>query len=185
MSSDINVSMLPFVSIDDVHLLPCLPGVYIVRSENNWIYVGQSVSIRSRLLAHGTRFTPWNSSIVHYLLADVCKLSNIEFELKRKLNPLACKNFAKEKTYKLPLVHKVDRQKDRLICKLSKLMASRGVAITTVAGETELSASTISKLYHNYFDRIDGKTIESLCRYFDLKSIDDLFEISIETIDGS
>lgn len=180
----LDLAQLPFVSINDINLLPCLPGVYIVRSEKDCIYVGQSVSIRSRLLAHGVRFARWDSCVIYYLLADISNLVNIEFELKRKLNPLACRHFAKEKTYKLPLISENSRQKKGLVCKLSKLMASKRVAIATVADQTGLNVNTISRLYHNYFDRVDGKTIESLCRYFNLKSIDDLLEIDTEAGDN-
>jgi DNA-binding Xre family transcriptional regulator len=59
-------------------------------------------------------------------------------------------------------------------------MVNKGVAIVTVASQTGLNVSTISKLYHNYFERIDTNTIESLCRYFELKSLSDLLEIDPE-----
>lgn len=41
--------------------------------------------------------------------------------------------------------------------------------------DLELSSHTVNKLYNNSFSRIDKKTVEKLCEYFNC-NISDLFE---------
>lgn len=61
--------------------------------------------------------------------------------------------------------------------KLSELMADRGVDQKTLAAATGLSPTTVGKIYHSHFNRIDNNTVIALCRYFGLRSIDDLIEV--------
>lgn len=64
-----------------------------------------------------------------------------------------------------------------VICRLRKLMYDRDLKQYEVAVATRLSPTIIGNLYHNQFQRIDCKTAEKLCRYFDCQ-LGDLFEVS-------
>lgn len=66
-----------------------------------------------------------------------------------------------------------------VICRLRELINDRRLTQLEVAGATKLSPTIIGNLYHNQFQRIDCKTAEKLCRYFDCK-LGDLFEITEE-----
>jgi DNA-binding Xre family transcriptional regulator len=63
--------------------------------------------------------------------------------------------------------------------KLPELMSKKGVDQKTVAIATQLSPTTISKIYRGHLDRFDRNTLLSLCEYFDCKKLDDLFELVI------
>lgn len=71
----------------------------------------------------------------------------------------------------------------KMISKLPKLMASRGLDQKTLAAETGLSPTTVGKIYRNQFNRIDNHTVTTLCMYFGLKTISDLIEIQWERDD--
>lgn len=64
--------------------------------------------------------------------------------------------------------------------KLPQLMQAKGLDQKTLAAQTGLSKTTVSKLYRNHFDRIDSQTVTTLCRYFGLRTISDLLEIEWE-----
>jgi putative transcriptional regulator len=70
-----------------------------------------------------------------------------------------------------------------MISKLPELMKQRGVSQRTVAAQTGLSTTTISKLYRNHIDRFDSSTVTKLCKYFELKTLSDLIEINAEAGD--
>jgi putative transcriptional regulator len=65
-----------------------------------------------------------------------------------------------------------------MICKLSELMSAKGINQKQLSIETGLSPTTISKLYRNQLDRFDKKTILTLCKYFECKSVNELIEIA-------
>jgi len=65
-------------------------------------------------------------------------------------------------------------------CKLSELIAQKGISQKTVAVETGINPATVGKLCHNHFVRIDRGTVNALSKYFKLKSIDDLFEYVVK-----
>jgi DNA-binding Xre family transcriptional regulator len=71
----------------------------------------------------------------------------------------------------------------KLKSKLPALMSDRGVDQKTVAAATKLSPTTVGKLYRSHFDRIDNHTIVQLCKYFEIKSLDQLIEIVWEDED--
>lgn len=68
----------------------------------------------------------------------------------------------------------------KLICKLKNLMEEKQISQLALAEATGLAPGTIGKLYRNQVSRIDEKTLTQLCRYFELKSIADIFEIQWE-----
>lgn len=68
--------------------------------------------------------------------------------------------------------------------KLPDLMKEKGVDQKTVAAATGLSPTTVGKLYRSHFDRIDNHTVTALCKYFELRKLDDLLELVWEVEDG-
>ncbi len=62
-----------------------------------------------------------------------------------------------------------------MYCKLAVLMAEKDPQLSQrqLAKDTGLSPNTINKLFTNKFDRVDVKTIETLCNYFN-KEVGDL-----------
>lgn len=60
-------------------------------------------------------------------------------------------------------------------CNLSKLMGEHKVNIQEVHEATGLNRNTISNLYHEKVKRVDFRTIDKLCNYFDCK-VGDLLE---------
>ncbi|MBD2588663.1 helix-turn-helix domain-containing protein [Synechococcus elongatus] len=62
-------------------------------------------------------------------------------------------------------------------CKLPELIRDAGLTQGRVATEAGLSPVTVSKLCRQHFSQIDVETVYKLCRFFQLKSIDDLLEI--------
>lgn len=63
-----------------------------------------------------------------------------------------------------------------MFCRLAVLMAEKDSRLSQsqLAEETGLGATTVYRLFHNKFERVDKNTIEVLCRYFD-KDVGDLF----------
>lgn len=63
-----------------------------------------------------------------------------------------------------------------MFCRLAVLMAEKDPRLSQrqLASETGLSPTTVHRLFTNKFERVDTKTIETLCSYFD-KEIGDLF----------
>jgi putative transcriptional regulator len=68
----------------------------------------------------------------------------------------------------------------KMICKLPELMRRENLNQQTLAVKAGLSPTTVGKLYRGHFDRVDTQTIKTLCRFFKLKSIAELFEIEYE-----
>ncbi len=66
----------------------------------------------------------------------------------------------------------------KLKSNLPALMNAKGVDQKTVAAETGLSPTTVSKLYRNQIDRFDRKTVETLCNYFGCTRLDDLIQLT-------
>ncbi len=62
--------------------------------------------------------------------------------------------------------------------KLPALMKKKGVDQKTVAAETGLSPTTVSKFYRNQLDRFDRKTVLALCEYFECHKLDELIELA-------
>jgi putative transcriptional regulator len=71
----------------------------------------------------------------------------------------------------------------KLKSKLPALMKAKGVDQKTVAAATQLSPTTVGKLYRSHFDRIDNHTVKQLCKYFGIRKLDDLIEIEWEPED--
>jgi putative transcriptional regulator len=65
----------------------------------------------------------------------------------------------------------------RLTIKVKKLMEEKGVSQKEIASITGLSPTTVSKVVRNQIDRIDRNTVEILCKYFEISSINDFFEL--------
>ena len=63
--------------------------------------------------------------------------------------------------------------------KLPELMEREGIDQKTLAAETGLSPTTVGKLYHSHFNRIDNHTVIVLCQRFKLSKLDDLIELVI------
>ncbi|MDJ0536803.1 MAG: helix-turn-helix transcriptional regulator [Xenococcaceae cyanobacterium MO_207.B15] len=70
-----------------------------------------------------------------------------------------------------------------MISKLPKLMASKGIDQKTLAYQTGLSPTTVSKVYRAQFNQIDNHTFTTLCLYFGLKSLSELIDIEWEKDD--
>ena len=68
-------------------------------------------------------------------------------------------------------------------CKLKNLMEKREISQLALAEATGLAPGTIGRLYRNQVTRIDESTLKALCKYFQLKSISDVFEIEWEPSD--
>lgn len=58
-----------------------------------------------------------------------------------------------------------------------------GLDQKTLAAQTGLSPTTVGKLYRGHFDRIDTHTVQTLCKYFKLRTISDLIDIEWEISD--
>lgn len=63
-----------------------------------------------------------------------------------------------------------------LYCRLAVLMAEKDPRLSQrqLVKEIGLAATTIARLFNNEFSRVDKKTIETLCDYFNCE-IQDLF----------
>lgn len=70
-----------------------------------------------------------------------------------------------------------------MISHLQKLMSDKGIDQKTLASKTGLSPTTVGKIYHAQFNRIDNHTVKTICLYFGLKSISELIEIQWEKDD--
>lgn len=68
--------------------------------------------------------------------------------------------------------------------KLPELMKAKAVDQKTVAAATGLSPTTVGKLYRSHFDRIDNNTVIQLCKYFGLRTLDQLIELVWEEGDA-
>lgn len=64
-------------------------------------------------------------------------------------------------------------------CNLSRMMGERKLKVTDVARETGLHRATVTALYKESFERIDMKSLETLCRYFNC-TVGDMLEIAEE-----
>jgi DNA-binding Xre family transcriptional regulator len=64
--------------------------------------------------------------------------------------------------------------------KLPILMGKQGIDQKTLAAKTGLSPTTVGKIYNNHFKAIDVHTVTVLMKHFQLKRLDDLFEIVME-----
>ncbi len=71
----------------------------------------------------------------------------------------------------------------KLNCKLRELCEAKGITQTQLSRDTGLAPSTVGKLYRNTVVRIDEKTILTLCKYFELKGIEELLQIEREAGD--
>lgn len=63
-----------------------------------------------------------------------------------------------------------------IICRLRDMMTEKELKQFEVAIATKLSPTIIGNLYHNQFRRIDCKTAERLCRFFECE-FGQLFEL--------
>lgn len=66
----------------------------------------------------------------------------------------------------------------KLKSNLAALMKAKDVDQKTVAADTGLSPTTVSKFYRNQIDRFDRKTVEALCSYFQCTKLDDLIQLT-------
>ena len=71
----------------------------------------------------------------------------------------------------------------KMISKLPELMEKKGIDQRTLSYHTNLSPTTVGKVYRGQFSRIDNQTFKTLCLYFGLKSISELIEIEWEKDD--
>lgn len=55
-----------------------------------------------------------------------------------------------------------------IYCILGTVLSSRGITLNKVATETGIAYSTLLRLKNNEFDRIDAKTLETVCNFLDL-----------------
>jgi len=58
-------------------------------------------------------------------------------------------------------------------------MGERRLKISEVSRDTKINRGTVTRLYHDTYTRIEKKTINTLCDYFDCR-IEELFEFSSE-----
>ncbi|GAB4378493.1 MAG: hypothetical protein Kow00121_30430 [Elainellaceae cyanobacterium] len=75
-----------------------------------------------------------------------------------------------------------------MICRLSVLMdewnashplSDERLTQTLLSKKTGISYTTVNKLFHNRFDRIDKKTIETICTFLDCQ-VGDLLQLEDE-----
>jgi DNA-binding Xre family transcriptional regulator len=69
-----------------------------------------------------------------------------------------------------------------MYCKLGQIMTDRNLTQAGLSKETGLSATTIRNLANNRFDRVDNKTIDTLCTYLELGTISDLLVLDAEKV---
>jgi DNA-binding Xre family transcriptional regulator len=69
-----------------------------------------------------------------------------------------------------------------MYCKLAQIMIDRKLTQAFLAKETNLHATTIRNLANNRFDRVDNKTIDTLCSYLELGTISDLLVLDAEKV---
>ncbi|MEH1786509.1 MAG: helix-turn-helix transcriptional regulator [Nostoc sp.] len=67
--------------------------------------------------------------------------------------------------------------------KLPTLMEKQGIDQKTLAAKTGLSPTTVGKVYNNHFKAIDVHTVTALMKHFNLKRLDDLFQVIVEEDD--
>ena len=63
-----------------------------------------------------------------------------------------------------------------MICNLKKITEQKGITLKQLAKATKISINTLKKYYQNTIVKIDFKTLDKLCRYFNC-STDDIFVI--------
>ncbi|BAD78961.1 unknown protein [Synechococcus elongatus PCC 6301] len=68
-------------------------------------------------------------------------------------------------------------------CYLRELMEERGLDQKSLAIAAGLGVTTVSRLYKNRFDRVDVTTLTKLCKFFQLKSVNELLDIEVEDED--
>lgn len=70
-------------------------------------------------------------------------------------------------------------------CKLKEFMEAQDLTQQKFAGETGLSPTIVGRLYHNRFSRLDNRTVETVCGYFNVP-LGDMFYIDAELslVDG-
>ncbi|MGD1912851.1 MAG: helix-turn-helix domain-containing protein [Rivularia sp. (in: cyanobacteria)] len=66
-----------------------------------------------------------------------------------------------------------------VISKLKDLMDKKGVTQEKLSKETGLAVSTVGRFSRSQVTRIDVATVETLMKYFDLKNMNELFEIKV------
>lgn len=64
-----------------------------------------------------------------------------------------------------------------VVCYLKNLMDAEKITQLELREKTGLATSTIGRLYRSQVTRIDIETVETLMKYFDLKSINELIEV--------
>lgn len=60
-------------------------------------------------------------------------------------------------------------------CHLSRLMGERKLKISDVARDTGINRGTITRLYHETYERVEKDVMDKLCTYLDVE-IAELFE---------
>jgi DNA-binding Xre family transcriptional regulator len=164
--STIDPLQLPSVGLTDKKQLPQIPCIYFAIDIYDQIqYIGRSINPRQRWQNHHRQAQLIGCRIA-YMECDVALLDEVETALIEWFSPQL--NGMRSPVADLGAV---------VNCKLSALMQAMGVDQKTVAEGTGLSPTTVGKLCRNHFDRIDNHTAIQLCKYFGLKTLDDLIEI--------
>lgn len=60
--------------------------------------------------------------------------------------------------------------------RLKTFMENQDLTQQEVAGRTGLSPTIVNRLYHNRFSRLDNRTVETICTFFDVE-LGDMFYI--------
>lgn len=60
-------------------------------------------------------------------------------------------------------------------CHLSRLMGERKLKISDVSRDTGINRGTITRLYHETYERVERDVMDGLCAYFGVE-IGELFE---------
>lgn len=178
--SSLDLSELPSLPMCRKTELPKVSAVYFaIDSFGQVQYIGRSNNIRNRWLKAHHRQSALDGigdiNIAWVEVSDSSLLSHIEQALIDYFDPPLNGLRAELKSL----------NNGGLKSKLPDLMKEKGVDQKTVAAATGLSPTTVGKLYRRHFDRIDNHTVTALCKYFELRKLDDLLELVWEIEDTS
>jgi len=183
----IDLSLLPSVSLADRSQLPQTPCIYFaIDSQGVVQYIGQTTCLAKRWLGHH-RYKDLSKldgvRITYLAMTELSLLKQVETVLIEHFQPVL--NSA---IFKPSGVAEGEELKCRLqvMCRLSSLIDARNLSLSEsgqigkrltqrrLAEETKIAATTLNRLYNNTFDRIDVRTVQTLCDYFECE-IGELF----------
>lgn len=198
-----NIDPLQLPSVLLGEKLPNCSCVYFaIDSSDRILYIGRTKNLHKRWKGHQhiSELKKIERVRIAYFECSVDNLDYLEKTMIVQFNPPLNQDFPVSADYytanSISLLHEKRKQKAeallfrksnqevKLISRLPELMEQAGIDQKTLAFETGLSPTTVSKFYRCHFDRIDINTAETLCKYFNLQSVSQLIEIEWEENDS-